>query len=191
MYMSEEIKDENQDSSPENGAEPIKEDVKIPADKAPDQKPVEQMIPKSRFDEVYNELKTLKEKPAASPDKPAVLNVEDYIDISASLEGLDQKEKEKLAREHKLTGRALGEIRKDEDFVLWQSAYRAKVEKEQALNPSTRQPEVKEEKTFEDQIEEAKGSNPFKITPEREKLMEDAGLWKSPRPARGGNKLSS
>ncbi len=188
--MPEEEKDENQDSSPEAGAETIKEDVKIPAEKAPEKKPEEQMIPKSRFDEVYKELKTLKEKPAPV-EKPAVLNVEDYIDISASLEGLDQRQKEKLAQEHKLTGKPLSEIRKSEDFLLWNTGYQAKVEKEQALNPSTRQPEVKQEKTFEEIIEETKGANPFKITPEREKLMEDAGLWKSPKGPRGGNKLSS
>jgi hypothetical protein len=140
------------------------------------------MIPKSRFDEVYNELKSLKGKPTQSTDKAVVLNVEDYIDISASLDGLDQKEKEKLAREHKLTGRPLSELRHDEDFVLWQTGHREKVEKEKALNPSSRQPDVPQEKSWEDKIDELKGTNPFKITPEREKFLEEQGLWKSPRP---------
>lgn len=61
------------------------------------------------------------------------LKVEDFIDISASLEGLDQSEKIRIAREHKLSGKPLAEIRKDEDFLLWQSAYRAKVEKDKKV----------------------------------------------------------
>lgn len=88
--------------------------------------------------------------------KPA-LDVEDYIDISTSLEGLDQREKERLAREHKLTGKPLKEIRQDEDFVLWQKAYRDKVEKErQTLTPNSTQTEAPPPKTFVEKLREAK-----------------------------------
>jgi hypothetical protein len=104
------------------------------------------------------------------------LDVEDYIGISASLEGLDQKEKEKLAREHKLTGRPLEEIRKDEDFTLWQDAYRAKKEKELSLKPSGTQSESERPMSFADKL---------KSTPsmaDKEKLLTDAGLYRSPKP---------
>jgi predicted nucleic acid-binding protein len=68
------------------------------------------------------------------------LEVNDFIDISASLDGLDQREKEYLAKQHKMTGKPLSEIRKDEDFVLWQDSYRQKVEKEKlSIKPSSKQ----------------------------------------------------
>jgi hypothetical protein len=97
------------------------------------------------------------------------LDVGDYIDISTSLDGLDQKEKEKLAREHKLTGKPLSEIRKDEDFILWQSAYRVKVEKEKSLTPNTNQSEVKKPKSVTERLEEAK------TLKEKESILNEIG----------------
>lgn len=70
------------------------------------------------------------------------LDVSDYIDISSSLEGLTQREKEKLAQEHKLTGKPIKELRNSEDFLLWQSALKQKMEREAAsLPPSSKQPD--------------------------------------------------
>jgi len=110
------------------------------------------------------------------------LEVDEYIDISASLEGLDAKEKKKLAAEAKLTGKALSDIRSSEDFSLWQKAYREKVEKEKALDPSNRQVESKKPKTFEEEVDSTKDqSNPFAITQERESLLEKKCLWKAPQ----------
>lgn len=104
------------------------------------------------------------------------LDVEDYIDISASLEGLDQKEKEFLAREHKQSGKSLTEIRKDEDFLLWQSAYRQKVEKERlTLKPSSTQSESDRPKTLNEKLQGAS-------IEEKEKILTEAGYYKSPRP---------
>lgn len=104
------------------------------------------------------------------------LDVEDYIDISASLEGLDQKEKEFLAREHKQTGKPLTEIRKDEDFLLWQSAYRQKVEKERlTLKPSSTQSESEKPRTLNEKLQGAS-------LEEKEKILSEAGYYKSPRP---------
>lgn len=104
------------------------------------------------------------------------LDVEDYIDISASLEGLDQKEKERLAREHKLTGKPLSEIRKDEDFLLWQTAYKQKVEKEKlALKPSGTQSIENQPQTLADRLKNASLAD-------KEKILAEAGLYKTPRP---------
>ena len=90
---------------------------------------------------------------AANGGKGEGLKVEDFIDISASLEGLDQKEKERVAREHKLTGKSLSEIRKDEDFLLWQSAYREKAEKEkQNIKPGNKQPDDNDPISLEDAL---------------------------------------
>lgn|SRR3990167_7017372 len=112
---------------------------------------------------------------SATGEKPS-LNVEDYIDISASLEGLDQREKERLAKEHKLTGRPLTEIRNDEDFQLWQKAYRDKVEKERlALKPTGTQSESDRPMSLTERLSKASLA-------EKEKILTEAGLYKSPRP---------
>lgn len=106
----------------------------------------------------------------------ATLDVGDYIDISASLEGLDQREKEYLAQQHKYTGKSLSELRKDENFSLWQSAYRAKVEKEkQALTPTSTQAESERPRTLAERLASAS-------LEDKEKLLVEAGLYKSPRP---------
>lgn len=110
-----------------------------------------------------------------SKQSPKSLDVDDYIDISASLEGLDQKEKTRLAEEHKLTGKPLSEIRQSEDFLLWQSAWRAKVEKERALKPSNVQEEAPREKTLGEKLATAS-------LEEKEKLLTEAGYYKSYRP---------
>lgn len=103
------------------------------------------------------------------------LNVEDYIDISASLEGLDAREKAKLAEEHKLTGKPLSEIRKSEDFLLWQDAYQRKVEKEKALKPTSAQPEADRPRKLSEVLKDPKVSRE-----EKEKLMKEFGLYKDP-----------
>jgi len=104
------------------------------------------------------------------------LDVEDYIGISAALEGLDAREKEKLAREHKLTGKPLKEIREEEDYKLWQGAYRSKVEKEQlALKPNGTQSDSDAPQSFSERLKTASLAD-------KEKLLAEAGLYKSPRP---------
>ena len=98
-------------------------------------------------------LKTEKSKP---PVVKTSLDVDDYINISASLDGLDQKEKAKLAKEHQITGKPLAEIRNDEDFVLWQSAYRAKkATAEASITPSTKQPDDNSPISLEDALNNA------------------------------------
>ncbi len=104
------------------------------------------------------------------------LDVEDYIDISASLDGLDQREKEKLAQEHKLSGKTLKDIRESEDFSLWQSAYRAKVEKERlSLAPSTTQDEQDKPRSLTDRLRDASMAD-------KEKILTEMGLYKTYRP---------
>lgn len=109
------------------------------------------------------------------------LDVEDYIDISASLEGLDGREKEYLAQQHKLTGRPLKEIRNDEDFLLWQSAYQSKVEKERALKPTSGQPETDKTRKLSEVL-----TDPNVPLSEKEELMKKYGLYKDPASAPPG-----
>lgn len=121
------------------------------------------------------EAKVLEAKLKAATGAKPPLDVEDFLDISASLEGLDQREKSYLAEMHKLTGKPLAEIRKDENFGLWQSAYRQKVEKELSLKPSGTQSESDKPMSFSELL--AKSS-----VADKEKILTDAGLYKSPRP---------
>lgn len=166
--------DETLDSSPAEVApemETVSEDVKTPT--ASD-KPEAKTVPYERFKEVNDELARLKKEPVKVINKS--LDVGDYIDISASLEGLDQREKERLAYEHKLTGRSLNELRQDEDFLLWQSAHRAKVEKEKlALKPTGTQAESDAPKSFSQKLAGASMAD-------KEKILTEAGLYRSPRP---------
>jgi len=138
----------------------------------PEVKAEEKVVPYDRFKKVNDELTKLKAQPVKETNK--TLDVEDYIDISASLEGLDQREKEKLAREHKLSGRPLIEIRKDKDFQLWQSAYRQELEKENALAPSTKQPDSEVPRSFENRLAGASMAD-------KEKILIEAGLYKNPQ----------
>lgn len=114
-----------------------------------------------------------KGKPEA-PASKAALDVEDYIDISASLEGLDQREKEYLAQQHKVTGKPLSDIRKEEDFQFWQTAYRQKLEKELALKPSGKQDDADKPKSLSDRLASAS-------LEEKEKILSEAGLYKAPK----------
>lgn len=103
------------------------------------------------------------------------LGVDDYINISTALDGLDPREKARLAEEHKNSGKPLKEIRESEDYQLWQSAYRAKLEAENALKPSSTQAVEEGPKTLTDRLKNAS-------IDEKEALLAEAGLWRSPRP---------
>ena len=165
----EEEEDVTLDSSPEEAVEDS-EVVKTPTDSEPLKS--EKTVPYSRFKEVKEELTKLKNQP---PIVKTNLGVEDYIDISAALDGLDGREKEYLAKQHKLTGKPLEEIRKDEDFGLWQSAYRSKIEKELSLKPSGTQSESDKPMSFTEKLRSASVAD-------KERLLTEAGLYKSPRP---------
>lgn len=173
--MDEIIPDVTPESSPAPVQEPVREDVQTPpAPPAPQPKAEDRVVPYDRFKEVNDELARLKKTPPATNTKS--LEVDDFINISASLEGLDQREKSYLAEQHKLSGRPLSEIRNDENFLLWQSAYKAKVEKERAqLKPSSTQTDTGSPKTLADRL---KGAS----LEEQERILSEAGLWKSPRP---------
>lgn len=161
------------DPSPKNGSEIISEDVKTP-EEATAEKVEEKVVPYDRFKEVNDELARLKKQPAKVINK--ALDVEDYIDISASLDGLDQREKEYLAEQHKYSGKSLKDIRSSEDFNFWQTAYRTKVEKEKlTLKPSGTQNESDRPRSL---TEKLRGAS----LEEKEKLLREHGLYKEVRP---------
>jgi hypothetical protein len=106
---------------------------------------------------------------------PAQVDVVDYIGISTALDGLDQREKTFLAEQHRLSGKPLQEIRDGEDFTLWKDAYRAKIEKENALKPNSTQAIEDAPKSFKDKLAGASMA-------EKEEMLKAAGLYKEPRP---------
>lgn len=105
----------------------------------------------------------------------APLAVEDYIDISTALDGLDAREKAYLAEQHRQSGRPLKEIREGEDFQLWNSAYRAKQEKERALAPSSTQAVEDGPMPLAERLRNASVA-------EKEQILRDLNLYKENRP---------
>lgn len=126
---------------------------------------------RTKFEKEEAERVALEKRLNEKPKEKVALDVEDYIGISASLEGLDPAEKEKLAREHKLTGQPLSDIRKSEDFLLWQTGHKQKVEKERALTPSGKQPDSDRPLSLEEKL-----SNASMV--DKEKILVEAGLYK-------------
>lgn len=131
---------------------------------------------REKFEKAEAERKVLEEKLNESTRQGNVpLAVEDYIDISTSLDGLDAREKAKLAEDHKLSGRPLKEIREGEDYQLWQSAYRQKQEKENALKPSSTQQLEDRPMSLADKLRTA-------TVAEKEQILKDNGMYKEFRP---------
>ena len=137
---------------------------------------------RQKAEKAEQERKALEAK--LSQNAQATLNVEDYIDISAALEGLDSREKMRLAEEHKLSGKTLKEIRESEDYQLWQSAYRAKQEKENALRPSGTQPTEDAPKSLASRLASAS-------LEEKEKILRENNLYKEFRPRADRTKIGN
>lgn len=170
-----ETTDVTPESSPEEVVEPapVVEETPAPAVEPKVEPKAERTVPYDRFKEVNDELAKLKKQP---PQVKTSLDVDDYLDISASLDGLDQKQKEYLAREHKLTNKPLSEIRNSEDFLLWNEGYKSKVEKERSLKPSNTQPDSERKRSATEQITSAKTLS------EQEEMLKKYGLYKEHRP---------
>lgn len=127
----------------------------------------------ARAREAEAKAKALEAKLGAQGTAP--LAVEDFIDISTSLDGLDVREKARLAEEHKNTGKSLKDIRESEDFQLWQSAYRQKQEKENALRPSATQALEEGPKSLAERLRDAS-------LEEKEAILREQGMYKDFRP---------
>jgi hypothetical protein len=112
----------------ETEAETVNQEVEFDATALLSQLEKEKELRKSAAERAKAaEYENKKLKQQLSTPGTAPLAVEDYIDISASLDGLDAREKSFLAEQHKLSGKPLKDIRSGEDFQLWQTAYRQKL----------------------------------------------------------------
>lgn len=82
----------------------------------------------------------IKEFESAEPkEETPQQSVEELADVVSIFNGLDQKERSRLIQEKKMTGKSYEEVLKSDDYSLWQTAYKKKMEKDKALAPSTRQ----------------------------------------------------
>lgn len=170
--------DDTQESAPETAETPVVEETPEPEiDPAPEPEPATDWEAEAR--RLQAELGKAKRQATKATKAATVpketLDVSDYIDISTSLDGLDPREKQRLAEEHKATGKPLKEIRESEDFQLWQSAWRTKLEKEAALKPSSTQAVEPPPKTVSQRLQDASLA-------EKEQILKELGLYKEARP---------
>lgn len=129
----------------------------------------------ARAQEAEKRAKEAEDRLRQLNQNPNGLAVEDYIDISTSLDGLDVREKAYLAEQHRLSGKSLRDIREGEDFQFWQSAYRTKMEKENALRPSTTQANEDRPRSLADRLKSAS-------LQEQEEILRENNLYKEFRP---------
>jgi hypothetical protein len=175
----EEEKDVSSESSTEEVVEEvtptISEDEKTPTTSAP--KSDDKTIPYERFKEINDELRKLKAQ-VNNKQADAGLDIDEIVMTTSALKDLDRREQEKALLESKLTGRKVSDVISDEDYKLWQSAYRSKVEKEQAaLKPSNKQLEQDRPKSLAEQV----AGSDLKTM---EDVLTKAGLYKDPRGGR-------
>ncbi|MHA1304782.1 MAG: hypothetical protein ACTSPI_13880 [Candidatus Heimdallarchaeaceae archaeon] len=196
-----------EENTEETNANPVEEETTVeqpqtePVETPQETPPVETETPKEKTDspkreysdnekrlyarakKAEEEAKKAKEELAKkTEDTKPKSDVDAIIEVQRATDGLDPTEIAELKNRSTILGVSLSEARKDENFVLWQNAYRAKVEKEKALNPSTRQEVTEKPKTFIDKLGEAdKHSNWRTRISEKEKLLTEKGLWKNPR----------
>ncbi len=154
------------DSSPEEVLE-VSEDVETPNE--PEPVKLEKTVPYSRFQEVNEELKKLKNKPQSEVDTVDLIKLgkklQDYSD-----EELDFVTEFAKSKKPEAILKAL-----ENEFVKTGiEARRAKVEKERGLAPSGTQGELDKPKSVVDKLK----TSDMK---EKEDMLAKMGLYKNPR----------
>ena len=174
----EEIKiEETNDNSIEEETivkEPQTEELETPKEKAPEQYSDREKRYYARMKQAENIAKTAREELAKA--KRPVSDIDAILEVQEATKDLTSKEIAELKLRADALKVPLTEARKDENFVLWQKAYKEKVDKENIPLPSTTQGNVLGEKTLKEMTLE-----------ERTKKFEDMGLVTkqiNPRPAR-------
>ena len=132
-----------------------------------------------RLKKVVDELKKPKSSSTGEPAKEP-LDVDSILEVQTATRGLDSDEVEELRLRAKALGVPLTEARRDDNFVLWRDARKAKVAKDKALNPSTTQTEKEKPKTLEERLKNA-------TFEEKGKILDEMGL----NPMRMGTSIDS
>lgn len=84
-------------------------------------------------------IRLAKENEGLRSKTPTGVNVDEIVEIQAATKDLSPEEISELKIRATSTGKSLTEARKDDNFKLWQSAYKEKVEKDNSPEPSTKQ----------------------------------------------------
>ena len=148
--------------------------METPKEKAPEQYSDREKRYYARMKQAENIAKTAREELAKA--KRPVSDIDAILEVQEATKDLTSKEIAELKLRADALKVPLTEARKDENFVLWQKAYKEKVDKENIPLPSTTQGNVLGEKTLKEMTLE-----------ERTKKFEDMGLVTkqiNPRPAR-------
>jgi len=127
--------------------------------------------------------------------KAPISEIDAILEVQSATKELDPQEIAELKLRATAGKMSLSEARKDPNYLLWQDAYRAKVEKELSEKPSTLQPEVERPKDFIDEFKEA-GAKPtvslggkmyipadahLDSIEKQAEILKKRGLWKDPR----------
>jgi len=157
--------DELDENTEENPGEKIPEGEtpeKTPEEGEPINTPEEKKTPKEKTESpkgeysdrekrYYARMKDAEETAKKAKDELAkskrpVSDIDAILEVQQATKGLSLEEVAELKVRSTATGKSLTESRKDENFVLWQKAYKEKVEKENSALPETKQGEIEKEK---------------------------------------------
>ena len=132
---------------------------------------------RTKAEKLEKELQAIKSSKKEEPEKlwEAPNDPLEIVRLGKTLKDYTEEETEFIIRNASSKDiKGIMEAEKDVWVRTAIKAQREKVVKEKALNPSTQQPEPMKERTFTEKLKEANLS-------EKEKLLEEVGLWKSPR----------
>jgi len=117
------------------------------------------------YKELESRLDEFEKRVQLTPSGASDTEVDKILEIKSATEGLDAKQIGYLRTLSKAKSISLTDARQDEDFGLWNGAYKQKVEKENIPLPSTTQGNAQENKTYKDLPIE-----------EKRKIWEEMGL---------------
>lgn len=136
-----------------------------------------------KAEENAKERKAELDKFLANSKKNDFSDVDAILEVQRATSGLDPREVGELKVRANAMGISLTEARENEDFKLWQSSYKEKVDKEKAPIPSTTQSGDGKERTDLEILDSNRGTyddfmNP---DPKKEEVLKKSGLWKDPQ----------
>jgi len=160
------MEEENIEETNENPVEETIEEEKPKEEKETPNEKTES--PKEEFSDrekrLYARAKQAEEeakkaKAEAAESKKPISDVDAILEVQQATKGLDPIEVSELKIRATAKSCSLSEARKDENFSLWQTAHREKVEKEKSTpEPSNRQGTTQTEKSLKDMSLDEKSS---------------------------------
>jgi hypothetical protein len=91
-----------------------------------------------RLKKEYDELRKKKDSnPTSHTDQP--FDIDSILEVQQATKDLSPEAIEELRLRAKINNKSLLEARKDENFILWNNAFKEKVAREKTISPSTKQ----------------------------------------------------